>query len=338
MAVDFSVNTPLWFVLNYIGIAVNKNSAQNVITLFNEKNGTSLQLFAPTYIVRKEKDGKYVLKYAKLTFHYVFVKGRFEDIKHLCAENNGFSFVLNRSSEDRYAIISDQDMQNFKNIARAYENCLPYYPLDEIDLEDGDVVEVVNGDFPGLVGTFMPKPKSKSGNVVLMVYNNVGTIAYNIHVSDVRVIEFAKNSTRANDQIDAIVSHLLKALKHFYNHEIIPKPLLAKLSLFCMRMGVVKIGTRKLDAKLQALLYAGNFLLGNMAEAGRHKAHYEKIKNNVSNVWTEALICLLFYIIEQDNQMLVQACETMKGKEPKSKFQNILVNELQYYNTEFIRK
>ncbi|MDE6514259.1 MAG: hypothetical protein K2L05_08765, partial [Muribaculaceae bacterium] len=288
MAVDSYGNTPCWFVLNYVGNSPDRNSAQKIITRFNETKGTDLRLFAPTYVVREEKDGKYRMKTVKLAFHYVFVNGTFDDIKSLCTQQNGFSFLINHSSKERYATISDAEMQHFKNIARAYENCLPYFPLDDIDLEEGDLVEVVNGDFPGLIGTFMPKAKSNSGNIVLMVYNNIGTIAYNIKASDVRVLEFAKQSTRANDQIDAFVPHLLAALNHYKNEQPLPKPLAAKLVVFCQRMEIARLNNNKLNAKLQALLYAGNTILGNIQTAERQREKFNKLKPAISNPWTLA--------------------------------------------------
>lgn len=123
-------------------------------------------------------------------------------------------------------------MRCFQIIAKAYENRLPYYSLQDIDLESGDLVEVVNGDFPGLVGTYIPRPKSKSGNIVLRVDQNLGTVAYDIKVSDVRVIEFARDSKRAYDQIDAFVPRLLKALRAQHDGDRMSGALVAQLSVF----------------------------------------------------------------------------------------------------------
>lgn len=282
--------TSNWYVLNYIGMSHIHDSARKTVDKFNTSNDKRLELFAPTYVIREEKDGKTVMKTAKLAFHYVFVKGKFAEVKQLCGENNGFSFLINHSSANRYSVIRDEEMRHFKNIARAYQNCLPYFSLDDIDLEDGDIVEVVNGDFPGLIGTYIPKPKSKSGNILLRVYNNVGAIAFNIKASDVRVLEFSKHSTRANDQIDAIIPHLLQALRHFHNDEDIPKPIAAKLTVFCKRMEVVKLPNPKLGAKLQAILSAANRILGNQEAAAIHQAKYEKLKPNVTNPKTLTLL------------------------------------------------
>lgn len=321
---------PRWFVLNHIGFAF-QDMAKKAVDRFNACHHCQLELFAPTYVIREEKNGEIKMRTANLTFHYVFVKGLLDEVKKLCSQNNGFSFLIDRVSSARYATISDRDMANFKNIARAYKNCLPYFSLNDIDLEEGDLVEVVNGDFPGLIGTYMPKAKSTTGNIILNVYNNVGTIAFNVKATDVRVLEFSRKSTRANDQIDAIVPHLLKALRHHHSSEALPPALAAKLSVFCRRMEKAVLNNRKLDAKLQALLYGCDTILGNPQGASEAKAKFEKTKEAVTNAWTSALIELIFSVVENDTVRLRKAHSGLKNQTPASKAQLTLVEEYAYY-------
>lgn len=325
--------SPCWFVLNYVGLAF-RDMCKKAVERFNRSQDCDLELFAPTYIIREEKNGEVRMKTANLTFHYVFVHGSFSDVKMLCAQQNGFSFLIDRGSADRYATVSDRDMANFQNIARAYSNCLPYFSLEDIDLEEGDLVEVINGDFPGLIGVYMPKPKSKSGNIILSVYNKVGTIAFDVKATDVRVLEFSHKSTRANDQLDAIVPHLLSALRYHRASEALPASLAAKLSVFCSRMGVVRLETRKLDAKLQAVLFGCNSLIGNKEAAEKAKARYEKLKDSVTNEWTQALTALIFAIIDGDESGIRSISESLKTLTPASKAQRMLVDEYAFYTEE----
>lgn len=331
MEANPDVETACWFVLNYIGLAF-QNMAKKAVERFNKNFGSDLELFAPTYVVREDKNGEVRMKTINLTFHYVFVRGVFADVKMLCAQQNGFSFLIDHGSADRYATVADKEMANFKNIARAYKNCLPYFSLEDIDLEDGDLVEVVNGDFPGLTGVYMPKPKSKSGNIILKVYNKVGTIAFDVKATDVRVLEFSHKSTRANDQLDAIVPHLLNALRFYKSAEALPSAEVAKLSVFCNRMGVVRLNNRKLDARLQAVLYGCNSILGNTQEAAQARLKYDKLKDSVTNGWTSALIELIFAIIENDKSRLRNAQTGFKGLTPTSKAQHLLAEEYTFYN------
>lgn len=331
MELNSDFESPCWFVLNYVGLAF-KDMCQKTVDRFNMSNDCDLELFAPTYVVRETKNGEVKMKTVNLTFHYVFVRGTSTDVKMLCSQQNGFSFLIDRSGSERYATVSDKEMANFKNIARAYRNCLPFFSLEDIDLEDGDLVEVINGDFPGLIGVYMPKPKSKSGNIILKVYNNLGTIAFDVKATDVRVLEFSHKSTRANDQLDAIVPHLLCALRHHKISEPLPPALVAKLSVFCSRMGIVRLNNRKLDARLQAVLFGCNAILGNNEDAELAKSRYDKLKDSVTNEWTSALISLIFAIIENDAGRLLNAQDSIKSLTPTSKVQQMLAEEYGFYD------
>ena len=332
MVCEPSVDKPRWHVLNYVHNGSGHASAARTVEQFNTQHHTEMQVFAPTYVVREERDGAVRMKKARLAFHYVFVRDTFDNVKALCCETNGFSFLIDRSSsERRYATVTDTEMASFRAIARAYENCLPYYPLDAIDLEEGDLVEVVNGDFPGLVGTFVPRPKSKSGNIVLQVYGGLGTIAYNIKVSDVRVLEFSKKTTRANDQIDAFVPHLLKALRHYHADEALPESLAAKLAVFCQRMDVARLSSPKLDAKLQVLLYAANHLLGNAEGTERHRERYESLCHHITNPWTQALAYFIISVTERAHDDISLAALKIQYFEPSSKLQKWVISESMIY-------
>lgn len=290
-------NAPCWFVLNHCGPAF-QNMARKAVDRFNVWQNSKLELFAPTYVVREQKDGRTTMRMVNLTFHYVFVRGTLDEVKHLCAQENGFSLLIDRGNDERYATVADSVMAGFMNVARAYSNCLPYYPLDDIDLEAGDLVEVVNGDFPGLTGIYMPRTGSNSGNIILHIYNKVGTIAFDVRATDVRVLEFSHKSTRANDQIDAFVPQLLKALRHYSAGETLPTSLIAKLTVFCRRMERVRLNNRKLEAKLRALLAAASHILGDMNGAESHRRRYDAYSSSVTNPWTQALVSLIFAVID----------------------------------------
>ncbi|MDE5885990.1 MAG: hypothetical protein K2H46_00200 [Muribaculaceae bacterium] len=325
-----NLQEPLWFVLNHIG-GPSKKIAQNTVDHFNEINNTSLELFAPTYVKREDKNGETKFRTVHLTFHYVFLRGTLLQVKHLCSEQNGFSFLLDHSSQNRYAIIDDRTMAHFKTITRAYKNCLPYFPLDDINLEDGDLVEVVKGDFPGLVGYFMPIPKSKSGNILLKVFNNVGTIAFNIKASEVRILQFSPHSTRANDQIDAFLPNLLLALRLFDTATPLPAKLAATLSMFCGRMDIANLSNKKLNARLQILLYAANYIIGNNENARRALEKFNKIKESVTNEWTNATNSLILSIISQSKQSLQPIYAKLKTLPVSSKTQKIVIDEYIHY-------
>ncbi len=328
-----SSETMKWYVLNFIGSSVH-GEPRKEIERFNSAFDANLELFSPTYVERIENDGQIRFRTVSLTFHYVFVKGMFDDVKQLCHQPNGFSFLLDRSSSERYAVIDDDSMEQFRIIARAYQNCLPYFSLGDIELEDGDLVEVVNGDFPGLKGRYIPRPKSKTGSIILRIYNNVATIAFNIKATDVRVLEFSRNSTRANDQIDAFVPHLLSALRSYHRNEPLPQALTAKLSVFCGRMGAVRLSNRKLDARLQILLYSANLIMGKTDESQTAFNKFQSVKSSVTNEWTLALIELILSVTSGNLQTLASYIQRILTLKLSSKAQNLILEEYKHYLTE----
>ena len=97
MVSESRVETPLWFVLNHIGIAF-QDMARKAIDRFNAGQKCNLELFAPTYVVKEEKDGEIKMKTVNLTFHYVFVRGTLPEVKTLCGQNNGFSFLIDHGN------------------------------------------------------------------------------------------------------------------------------------------------------------------------------------------------------------------------------------------------
>ena len=101
-------------------------------------------------------------------------------------------------------------------------------------------------------------------------------------------------------------------------------------------MEVVRINNHKLDAKLQALLYGGNFILGNISAAELSKTNYIKLSEYVTNEWTQSLINLIFSVIENDMDMLKNAFQKINGLEATSKTQFLLKSEYIYYFSDSI--
>lgn len=147
-----------WFVLNYIpSIVARHETAEAVVGRFNKVNDEELELFAPTFVKMVETGGKLKRIETPLMFHYVFVRGSLGCVKDLCSQTNGFSFVLSHLDSPRYLSVTDQSMEAFKIVARYYANQIPCFSTEEIDLEEGDYVEVVQGAFSGLKGRYISK-------------------------------------------------------------------------------------------------------------------------------------------------------------------------------------
>lgn len=323
-----------WFILNHFEAlpAPRRQTAQTCIDRFNSAGDSQLELFAPTFVKAVNINGRQIKREQPLTFHYVFVRGTLDEIKRLCSLSNGFSFVLNRSSEERYATVDDKRMDDFKAIARAYSNSLPFFALDDIDLEAGDKVEIVEGSFPGLVGYYMPKAKSSSGDIILSVTQNLGTVVYDVKAKYVRVLEFSKKSRRSYDQIDAFIPRLLQALRHYHEGVVLSDKEKSDITLFVRRMSVVKIDNHKLDTKLQAILIAANHLLGDSAAEAEARRRHSRHSDSITSTWTKALVDLILGIIDKNIGLIKNNLSILNNTEIYSKYNTLIYTEYLFYS------
>lgn len=295
-----------WFVLNYIKNTPSA-SPKRFIDAFNESE-PRLELFAPMFRPAQVIDGKVVFKEKLLTYYYVFVRGTLGDVKALCSRpENGLSLMLDRGSQNRYGVVSETAMNNFKIMARIYANEIPFYSLEDVRLEDGDTIEVVDGPFAGLVGTYMPKNRSNKGNLILAANGNVGAVVWNIDAKYIRILRFADTSKRQYDILDSFIQKLLPILRRVRTGEQLTLQDSTCLAVFNRRMGAVTLSNAKHDAKLAATLMTAQQLLGDTGALERSAARFRRKQDAITNPWTRALIALLHSVMpDADPSVLAQ--------------------------------
>jgi len=293
-----------------------------------------VELFAPIIRIAEVVGGKVVFKEKLLTFYYVFVKGTLKDVKELCAiQGNGFSFMLDRGSEKHYGIISEEAMKSFKLIARLYSNTIPFYDIENIELEDGDLVEVVDGDYAGLTGTFMPKSRSNKGNLVIAATAASGAVVWDIDAKYVRILKFARNTHRQYDLLDSFIPKLFPILRKFHAGDKLTEKDKSLLSVFNQRMGAVSLdNNHKLEAKLLATLMCVQYILGDMHGYDESARRFGKCKNAITNIWTQALTSLLLFVVKNDIACLADNYKNIESTSEKlTESHKQLVSEYKHY-------
>lgn len=320
-----------WYVLNYIRRSGRPSPNQEVDN-FN-KTGQRLELFAPIVRPAHIIKGKVVYKDQLLTYYYVFVKGTLDDVKKLCASpHNDLSLMLNRSSEKRYGILSESEMENFKIIARAYANSIPFFKIDDIELEKGDEVEVVDGKFSGLRGTFIPRARSNKGNLVIATVASMGSVVWDLDAKYIRILKFAPGARRQYDILDSFLPKLYPILRKYHSGERLTEKDRSVLTVFNSRMCSVRPDNKKLEAKLLATLMCVQTLLGDVSGYQISASRYAKRKSSVSNPWTIALIELMLCVSGNEVSRLNDVYSGIRDVVPGlTKFQSNLLEELRYY-------
>lgn len=301
-----SSTEPSWYILRHrhTPSATLRGNAKTKIEAFCHATGAALELFAPTIVSHTQRAGKIVKSERPLAFQYTFVHGTLPHIKQLCAMQYGFSFVIDHGSEQRYATLTPEQMEAFRLIAMAHRNTLPFYSLADIDLQSGDKVQIIEGSFPGLIGYYIPTPKSDSGTIVIQATSQLGSIVYNIKAKYVRVLEFAPHTSRPYDQIDAFVPRLYRAMRLWAASTPLDERAIADLSIFTRRMSRVQGLEPKLEGKLSILLWGATTILGQQEQAEQARTRYERRKAQLTAPATRALALLIEGVITRTPALL----------------------------------
>ena len=328
----------MWYILNYI--PSGRNTRANLPRLVNRfsasRPGNGLELFAPLfYTVENGERGPRRVE-RPLLYHYIFIRGEERLVKELCNTHEGFSFILDHAGSERYLTVADDTMEAFRLMARTQGNRLECYSPEDIDLQEGDKVQVVTGEFAGLTGTYLPRKGGRTGNIVVQVTQKLGAVVYDINADCVRVLEFAPTTRRPYDQMDAYIPRLLNLLRDGESRDTattkLTTPAMASAVVFTRRFGTVRIGNPKVDAKLQLMLYASYKVLGQMEEAARTLKRYQTLAANITNVWTRLLCHLVFGLLNADADHLRRGREllsTLPSTTHRSAIQTTIARLLQ---------
>ena len=285
----------IWHVLNYIPPTGGRRDAiESVIERLNASNGTSIEAFAPKFVtMERSASGSWHRRERPLMFHYVFLRSDTSTLKQLCSVVDGLSFVLNHAGSSRYLTLTSDTMEQLRIIARVHNNDIPCFLTDEIDLEDGDRVEVADGPFAGLRGTYTSRQGSSHGTLHITVGQGLSAIVYDLSAQYVRVLSFAPGTKRGYDLTDAFIPRLLDALKAYADGSPLSTARRAPLVAFTRRMGIATLHTDKHNAKLQLLLMAAHTILGEHADANTHAIRFRQLRPQITNPWTAALASLV---------------------------------------------
>lgn len=331
MSAPLDTDERCWYVLNFIsrsGIPF----LQKEIDRFNG-GSPSLELFAPVIRPARVVNGRVEYTDRLLTYYYVFVKGALADIKELCArQGNGLSLMIDRGSDHRYGMLGDAEMENFRIVARAYANAIPFFSIRDIDLEEGDKVEIVGGELDGLRGTYIPRPRSSKGKLVIAATADYGTALWDVDARYVRILEFARDTRRQYDLLDSFIPRLLPIMRKFHADERLTDREKSQLAVFSRRMGVVSPDNRKVEAKLLAVLMCVQTITGDTEGYASSSARFGKRRSAVTNPWTQALIGLMEGVVHNDLAPVKAAYDSVSHLTDKpTRTQKELLEELSYY-------
>ena len=164
---------------------------------------------------------------------------------------------------------------------------------------------------------------------------DLAATVYAVKADYLRVLEFAKNSKRAYDQVEAFIPRLFAAMRVYRSGGKLDAGLIAPLVVFCRRFDSVKFDNAKFEAKLQLLLMTACKILGDADGFRKAQASFSKLAVNLTNRWTKALAALCLSVMSCDAEGIAHGREFLpESSGGESKAQAELRAEYEYYRAD----
>ncbi len=208
----------LWYILSARDSIDSLEKQLAAVSAMRERRGdTPVEYFLPTCVEQSSLFGKPAMRRKKLLGNYIFVRDTYNHILEIKSMIPSLWLLPHpdREFEDkRFMTLSDREMDIFKAIANAYANELPCYPIDMVDLEEGDKVQIVGGEFDGLCGTLQCS-QGRNGGKVLMTIGDIFLVATpDISPQYIRILQFGKGNRHPYRKFEAQLPRALQALSH----------------------------------------------------------------------------------------------------------------------------
>lgn len=312
---------PFWYILT-VARANDKTHTEleRRVERFNRPSGkdsmpagSGLQLFAPTYVEMRDRGNRVQRIRKPLACNYIFLRGYLDTLRRFRSLYADYNLIRDRA-RDGYLTVSDHDLDNFRRVANAYRNNMPCFRPDEVELQKGDRVRILQeGPFHGVEGVLVTSKGKDGGRVVISIANLLAVETVEISPAYIQVIEFAKGSKHIYDKLDSFEPRLRKAINILLKKRVLAsgndlgvidksvgrsekigltgsasgiKLTLeesAPLDYFLRRFGKVTPESPKTAARLECLLMAAAALTGRTEEWRHHRTLFLKSLPSVTN-------------------------------------------------------
>ena len=229
----------MWYALRIHG---RLTDSQQAFEMAEERLGFHVNLFMPTILRQSSINGKTVIRRHRLLGHYLFLNHSVEQIEALRTLVPGMDWLRAPDGTSRQ-VVPDEEMHMFMAVAKAYGNQLPCYPIEAVDLEEGDLVEIIGGEFDGVKGVLQSQQGREGGRVVLNVGNLFLVATPSIMARHIRIIKFGRGNRHPYRLFDAHMTRALQALRHKLGGEGLTLDDTAALLTFTQRFAQLHVAT-----------------------------------------------------------------------------------------------
>lgn len=215
-----------WYVLK-----CNRSVAKTRDALLAMRNAHAGQFdfFFPTRFVLENVGGKRRRVEKTVAFNFVFANCSYALLRQLAQESAGDLTPLYRRMgrddalckvRDRLLVVPDAEMDMFIRAIGAYEGDVPALLPEEADLEKGDRVRIIGGQFDGIEGILVTRQGKDGGRVLVKVSEVLCVPTLEIEPECIEVLEFAPEGRHLYKKFDSFIQKIRHTLKACLYHEM----------------------------------------------------------------------------------------------------------------------
>lgn len=292
--------TKRWYILSAKDGIKGLERQFDAISALRRRQGKSpVEYFMPTCVEHSSLSGKPAIRRKKLMGNYVFVHDTYSHVVEIKAIVESLSLLPqpgHSQGERRYMTLDDDQMAVFKAIAGAYANELPCYPIGSVELDEGDQVEIIGGEFDGMKGVLQCSQGRNGGRVLMSVGDLFLVATPSIGPQYIRILEFGKGNRHPYRKFEAHLPRAIQALTHQKQagHEDLETNGLttediAAMSVFTGRFEALKPATVNIASQHATLMLMSYAALGDSEKASQwHSRCLEilsRVKSDTQRAW-----------------------------------------------------
>lgn len=352
-----------WYLLKFNHISLKK--IKEVLQT------TEIEHFLPSFVsIENGPRGQKIRRERPLMFNMLFVHCSLKNAVYFVSHHREVNFVskridrsekptvalnkyLNRENESgeermvpkyddatfRHVVtIPDNQMQMFiKAVTLNKSKSIPYVKPTEIDLEKGDRVRIVGGDYDGIEG-ILESQKGKDGGIIFVhIQDFIATKTTEIRPEYIQILEFAKSGKHMYKKFDSFMVRGERCVNSLLRGEGITSRDREYFKLFTMRFEHLVTPTTNMKAKLLLYMFIAHSCMGNENES---KFFAEELMSFLPNVNSESMRCkclTYLYACTSDKKYAVafreyfQELGYVPGKDAKRDELKKVFSDVQWY-------
>lgn len=264
----------MWYVLKAASLSLGVRD-----DLKNDK----IEYFLPTHTELRNVGGTKKRVERSLVFNFIFVHCNIELAKEFCRNRPDLRLHVvynHKPMHDAVAAdplrVLDREMEMFQKAISFYNGEeVPFVKPEEMELEKGDSVRIIGGQFSGLEGILVSQKGKDGGRVVVHLSNVIAVRTLEIEPEYLQILHFGKDNKHFYKHIDSYVPRLEKVLGIVGRKPSVAE--LAPIETFVKRFSELKTDTINSEAKVQTLLYVSLVILGDNEKAKAIKIKLEEL-------------------------------------------------------------